>query len=92
MSLLLLVVFLIINGLAVYYFRMWLLENLDYREARRAEIKTRIQTESRQEQAFNRLAEQADDQAIVELELKFANERHQRAMAYTLQDVFERHA
>lgn len=76
----------------VWYLRLYLLETVNYKEARRAEIKRRLQVEVKQEEALKTaLSGSVDDSERLKLVTKFADERHKRAIHYTIEDMFERH-
>lgn len=72
--------------------RSYLRESIDYKAARRAEIKRRLQVENKQEQALSTaLAAEIDDNEKAKLVTKYADERHKRAINYILEDVYERY-
>lgn len=74
----------------VWYLRLWFRENSEYKSARRAEIKRRLQVEHKQEQALKQLlAQPLEDAEKFQIVQRFANERHERAVKYVIQDLFE---
>jgi len=74
----------------VWYVRLWFKATLEYKDARRAEIKRRLQVEHKQEQALKQLlAQPMEDAEKFKIVQKFANERHERAVKYVIQDMFE---
>jgi hypothetical protein len=76
----------------VWYFRSFVVETTEYKHARRTEIKRRLQVEHKQEEALkHQLSQPLDDNDKLKLEIRAAHERHQRAVHYVIEDVFERY-
>jgi hypothetical protein len=74
----------------VWYLRLYLKSIFEYKDARRAEIKRRLQVEHKQEVALKQLlAQPMDDAEKFKIVSKFAEERHERAVKYVIQDMFE---
>lgn len=81
-----------ILGFVGWTLRAYLRETIEYKAARRTEIKRRLQVENKQEQALTTaLAAEIDDNEKVKLVTKYADERHKRAMNYTIEDLYERY-
>jgi hypothetical protein len=79
-------------GVIAYYFRQYVHSTIKYKNARASEIKRRLQVEHKQEQALNeRLKQPMDDNDRFKLLTKFAHERHQRAIHYVIEDMFEKY-
>lgn len=82
---------LLIFGYLVYYIRKFLSVTIRYKEARSAEVKRRLQVEHKNEQTLKQILTQPlDDMEKLKIEVRAAHERHQRAIHYVIEDVFER--
>jgi hypothetical protein len=85
-------ILIILIGIFVYYFRRFVISTVAYKEARSAEIKRRLQVEHQNEKALKqRLSQPIDDFEKLKIEVRAANERHQRAIHYVIEDMFERY-
>jgi F0F1-type ATP synthase membrane subunit b/b' len=81
----------LIFGVLVYYIRKFLNTTIRYKEARAAEIKRRLQVEHKNEQALKQILTQPlDDMEKLKIEVRAAHERHQRAVHYVIEDMFEK--
>jgi hypothetical protein len=82
---------LLIFGYLVYHIRKFLNVTIRYKEARAAEVKRRLQVEHKNEQTLKQILTQPlDDMEKLKIEVRAAHERHQRAIHYVIEDVFER--
>lgn len=91
MSDFLLLLLVLILAVLVYCLRKFLNTTIKYREARSHEIKRRLQVEHQNELALKQsLARPMDDIEKLKIEVRAAHERHQRAIHYVIEDLFEK--
>jgi hypothetical protein len=84
-------IFILMIAYPLFMWTRYMRTNAEYREARAAEIKRRLQVEHKQEQNLEQLLKSPmDDREKAKLVAKFARERHQRQMYYVIQDSLER--
>lgn len=91
MNTLLFFLLVLILGIFAYTLRKYLNTTIAYKEAKAAAIKRRLQVEHKNEQVLKQtLAQPMDDNEKFKIEIRAAHERHQRAIHYVIEDVFEK--
>jgi hypothetical protein len=85
-------IWILLFGYFTWHVTNYIRSNIDYKLARTKEIKRRLQVEHKQEQVLNeRLKQPMDDNERLKVITKFGHERHQRAIHYVIEDMFERY-
>jgi hypothetical protein len=92
MSTFLFFIFILVLAYTSFVFTSYLKQNIKYKEARSAEIKRRLQVEHKNEVALNeKLKQPMDDKDRIWVITKAAHDRHQRAVHYVIEDIFEKY-
>lgn len=92
MNILIPFLFLAVFGYVAWDIHVYSRESINYREARKAEIKRRLQVEAKADNYWKERISTTDDikQRLL-FEAQATRERHERAIKYVLADIFERY-